>query len=69
MAIREPISIERRQELVQTRTATINGKPALISGWNNDFATVADIDTWLSCEFAWPTVDHIVTNKNGAFKS
>lgn len=51
------------------KSATLNGNPAKISGYRNRFATVTDMTTRLSCEFAWETVERILTLKNGAFQS
>lgn len=62
------ITKRRRAELL-LEAVTLNGERALISGLKNDFATVRQIDSGLGCEFAWETVDHIVRNRNGEFKS
>lgn len=62
------ITAERRRELVDTHI-TLNGKPALVCGYRNAFATVVDLVSRLQCEFAWETVDDIITNRNGEFRS
>lgn len=62
------ISIERRRELVDT-DITLDGEPALIGGILNDFAGVRLLRNGLGCEFAWETVEHIVTNRSGEFRS
>lgn len=61
-------SKDRRMVLCAT-PVTLDGKPAKISGYNNPFATVSLASNGLSCEFAWETVDHIVSNRKGRFSS
>ena len=46
----------------------LDGKPATIKGRLNKFATVAQIESALSCEFSWPAVKRIL-NKGGNFKT
>jgi hypothetical protein len=46
---------------------TLNGKPAKIMGWKLDFATVGTLDGTLAYEWAWETVDRIMSN-GGNFK-
>ena len=65
---RHEITKQRRAELLLEKV-TLNDQPALISGIKNDFATVRQIDSGLGCEWAWATVDHIVRNRDGKFKS
>lgn len=48
---------------------TLNGNPATVSGFGNRFATVTDSVTGLSAEWSWETVEHVVTDRFGAFKS
>jgi len=48
---------------------TLDGQPAKITGYNKPFATVSYKSNGLGCEWSWITVLHIVTNKNGEFKS
>lgn len=57
-----------RYKLIAT-PVTLNGNPAKISGAKLDFAVVTDMTTGLSAEWAWPTVEHIVTNRGGEFQS
>lgn len=59
--------MQTRHELC-AKKVTLNGNPAVISGANNDFATVTDMTTHLSAEWAWETVERIVNN-GGEFKS
>lgn len=61
-------SRERRQELCAA-DVTLNGRPALVAGWQKPFAKVFDLATGLSAEWAWATVDHIVTNREGRFQT
>jgi len=49
--------------------ATLNGRPAQITGYRRDFALVRDKETGLGCEFSWEAVDHVVIHKKGAFQS
>ena len=72
MAFKEPMNVADKRDCVDMAGeigATINGNRALVSGYMNDYATVTDATTGMSCEFAWPTVRHILRNKNGEFKS
>jgi len=47
---------------------TLNGNRATVSGYRNDFATVTDLVTGLSGEWAWQSVGRIRAN-GGAFNS
>jgi len=47
---------------------TLNGKPAKICGFKNQFATVAQIDGPLAIEFSWEAVKRIM-NKDGKFST
>ena len=60
---------DERYELVMKEGITLDGKRAGIRGCNNPYATVCQIPTGLSYEYAWETVKYVVENKNGAFKS
>lgn len=62
------IKSTRRQELCNEHV-TLDGKPAGIGGYVNDFAMVIALDGSNRVEFAWETVDHIVRNRDGKFKS
>lgn len=57
-----------RESLCHARV-TLNGQPARITGYGLDFAKVTDRATGLSAEWSWETVLHVVTNRNGAFRS
>lgn len=65
---RKKISLERRYELAGT-PVTLDGKRAVIAGVKNDFATVATIPQGPRYEWAWETVEHIVTERAGKFKT
>ena len=59
---------QERQELASNKV-TLDGKPALIIGLRNPFATVKQYPTGCEAEFAWATVEHIIKDKEGKFKS
>ena len=56
-----------REEMCNAKV-TLDGKRAKVSGIRNQFATVRDMETGLACEWAWSTVERIIS-KGGAFKS
>lgn len=62
-----PMSVEERRRLA-SQPVTLDGKPAIIIGVQREHAIVRSSDGY-SFEWAWPTVEHVVTHKNGAFKS
>lgn len=66
MAIFMPL--EQKIELCEAKV-TLNGEPAKVSGYKNDFATITQIKSGLSAEWSWQTVEHIIKNKGGQFKS
>lgn len=59
--------IAKRQAFCSAEV-TLNGNRAKVSGIRNRFATVTDLVTHLSCEFAWETVERIV-ERDGKFKT
>jgi len=61
-------SKDRRQDLC-TANVTVNGRRAQISGWKNDFATVTDLRTGFSAQWAWSTVDFVVAERGGKFRA
>ena len=63
------IPIERRRELAESTHITLNGVRAVVCGIQNDYATVAQLPNGERCDFAWPTVERIITNYNGDFVS
>jgi hypothetical protein len=48
--------------------ATLNGKPARISGYRRRFATVTQSSSGLSAEWSWQAVQRVVS-KGGHFES
>jgi hypothetical protein len=66
------LPVTRRQELLdspEARTVTLNNEPAYISGIYDDFATIRQRRSGLGCEWSWVTVEHVLLNCGGAFKS
>jgi hypothetical protein len=57
----------RRYSAGRLRGVTLNGEPAAITGFRNDFAHIRQVKTGLGCEWSWPTVLHVVRTKGGAF--
>ena len=62
------VSLSERATLCDT-VVTLDGKRAKVSGYNNPFATVTQLDTGLSVEFAWETVRRVVVLRGGAFRA
>jgi len=70
------IAQERRQgfcadSLARCRSrnpVTLNGRPAVIRGAFQDFATVEQEREGLGCEYSWPAVARVMA-KGGAFQS
>ena len=46
---------------------TLDGEPATISGADLPFATVRSLDGRMFAEWAWETVQRVVTIRGGAF--
>lgn len=65
------LPLKDRIDLVQQTdvAVTLDGKPAVIAGYRNDFAGVHTLDGKTRVEFAWPTVWRIVTQREGRFQS
>ena len=57
-----------RRDLV-SRKVTLNGEPAAVCGVKMDFPRVVQIKSGMGVEFSWPTVQHIIENRNGEFKA
>lgn len=66
-----PVVMAQRWAMVHNAPTapTINGNPATVSGFAERFATVTDRTTGLHAEWSWETVEHVVNNRFGAFKS
>lgn len=62
------VPVEERRVLIE-HEVTLNGVRATIGGVMNDFATVRQMPSGLSCDFAWITVKHIIENHHGEFHS
>jgi hypothetical protein len=68
-SINRTLTCDEKRALVKDQdNLTIDGKPAIVVGYHNQFATVVALDESARVEFAWSTVERIV-NKDGAFKS
>ena len=55
--------MKRRSDVAawcRTFDCKLNGKTATISGWANDFATIATLDGQQSFEWSWEAVDRIM---------
>ncbi len=65
---RRPLTLDQRRELCAEKV-TLNGHRAVIGGYNKKFASVTDLDSGLSAEWAWLTVLHIINFSDGAFRS
>lgn len=64
------LPIEERRKIVEEQEGiTLNGELAQITGWHKDFAFVSYTASHQGWQFAWPTVKHIIEDKNGAFKA
>lgn len=64
----EAVADERRA-LCGLTHLTLNGKPAKLSGALLKWPIITDLETGLSCEFAWVTVYNIIENRDGKFFS
>jgi len=58
--MKEPISLAKRHELIETPGITLNGKPARIFGVKRPFATVwVPGDYRLIADYSWETVARV----------
>jgi hypothetical protein len=68
-----PIAVrDKRIAMVQTYpgTITLDGHDAGIYGYSRRFATVSRLDgEGGDVEYAWSTVERVLTDNNGAFRS
>lgn len=62
------VSPEERKRLVRTEGVTLDGRPAIIRGWHNEFGTVCHFPQGESHEWAWATIRDVVS-RDGKFKS
>ena len=50
--------------------ATLDGRPAVIVGFRNDYAHVGVVDgRSIACEYSWECVARVMNDGNGAFYS
>jgi hypothetical protein len=56
------------REAFASVNVTLNGEPAKICGFDNPFATVAQIPSGLSADWSWSAVGRIVDNHGGRFR-
>ena len=62
------MTTQEKTALIDAHGVTLNGKPAKVFGRLMPFARVRQIPEGLDVEFAWGTVQHIIST-GGAFKS
>lgn len=67
----EPPPLDERIALVQQTDVpiTLDGQPAVVSGFGHKFAQVRLKSNGLGCEFAWATAAHIIANREGKFRT
>jgi hypothetical protein len=62
------VVIDRDERLaLVAHKVTLNGVPAAICGTSLDFPRVVQLKSGMGVEFSWPTVRHIIENRNGEF--
>jgi hypothetical protein len=66
--MRNTISEDKRYAMV-AQSVTLNGERAKVCGVKLDFPRVVQVKSGLSVEFSWPTVQHIIENRDGKFRS
>jgi hypothetical protein len=62
------ISEDKRRELAG-HDVTLNGERAQVCGVKLDFPRIVQVKSGMSVEFSWPTVQHVIENSDGKFKS
>lgn len=62
------MTYEQIKELCSRKDITLDGKPAMINGALMDFAMVRQIGGY-GFEWSWETVQRVVTEKEGKFRS
>lgn len=60
--------LEKKQVWLNHRhkSCTLDGQPAVICGWKNDFATIVTLDNKLRGEWTWAAVNRIM-ERDGSF--
>jgi hypothetical protein len=66
--LRDYVPLPDRCDL-RVKPVTLNGKPAVISGLMEKYATVTCLETGEHYQWSWPQVEYVITEKNGAFRS
>jgi len=61
------LSLEQKRDLCQT-IVTLDGQAARICGAQNQYATVRQLKSALSCEYTWDAVE-LICKRDGRFKS
>jgi len=61
------LTLDQKRDLCST-IVTLDGRAARISGAANKFATVAILNSALSCEYTWEAVERVI-KAGGKFKS
>jgi len=56
------------RKLADELPVTLDGLPAVVCGYRNDFATVRTLDGSRQAEYAWSTLERVLTN-GGRFKT
>jgi hypothetical protein len=62
------VNVTEKYRLIDSRV-TLNGKPAKVCGAQLPWAFVVTLDSRLSAEYAWNTVQHVIDNLGGKFKA
>jgi hypothetical protein len=60
--------LEKRRGFTDAKV-TLNGERAKIGGIRNPFAMVSSLESGLSAEWSWETVEHVLTHCEGKFRS
>ena len=62
------MTLEAKRDICNEKV-TINGNRAKITGYNQPFATVTDLTTGLSAQWAWATALRVIVMSDGRFRS
>jgi hypothetical protein len=64
------LTLEERRSLCETTGVTLDGLPATICNARNyEFGTVAQTPSGLALQWEWETIERIVEEQDGAFRS
>jgi hypothetical protein len=61
--------VYRERAELAAATVTLDGRPAVIRGTRNDYATVVELPNGPHYEWSWQTVRMIVNDRGGRFTS